>query len=234
MPWSVTSNPLKFDKAVKWFLGRIPIDRGEFEALSAYWKARAFSIAGVAQLDLIAEVHDSLTVAIKEGLHVREWAQAMQARLEQEWAGTVKNPGWRVETILRVNTQHAYGRGRYQQMTDPDVLKARPYWVFDAIIDGDETQICRERDGTTLPADSQWWELNYPPLHYNCRSSVRSLTPRAAQRRGISPEDPAMEHPAQGDFGHAPGSHEWQPDPSAYPPTLWRAWQEKLRRRLGA
>ena len=39
------------------------------------------------------------------------------------------------DNIFRTNIQTAYNVGHYEQMTDPDVMQLRPYWMYDAVND---------------------------------------------------------------------------------------------------
>lgn len=114
----------------------------------------------------------------------------------------MKNENARLETIFRTNVQRAYQAGRYEQMTHPVTLKMRPYWLFDAILDGRTTRGCKDANGTLLPAKHPWWDGNYPPRHFRCRSLVRSLRVAEAEKRGITAQPPDVT--AQDGFGALP------------------------------
>jgi SPP1 gp7 family putative phage head morphogenesis protein len=43
---------------------------------------------------------------------------------------------------------------------------------FVARIDDRTSDICRECNGTRLPAGHPWWRTHTPPLHPHCRSTV--------------------------------------------------------------
>jgi hypothetical protein len=49
------------------------------------------------------------------------------------------------------------------------------YIEFVGIEDGRQTEICRSRSGTVLPASHPFWKFNWPPLHFGCRSTPRSV-----------------------------------------------------------
>jgi len=107
-------------------------------------------------------------------------------------------------TIFRTNVQTAFSHGRVRQMSDPAVLALRPFWLFDALIDGRQTDICEARNGVLLPATDPWWRENTPPLHFCCRSGIRSLRKsQAARRGGERRPDLDIEPPGDG-FGAAP------------------------------
>jgi len=199
--WSVSPDPLRFEEAVRWFEGKVPLLPGEFKRLSAEAKRRAFTMAGIAELDRLAWLHQTLLDALEEGQTLDAWRKRVVERVKA--AHPVH-----LETVFRTNVQSAYSAGRWVQLNHPAVKKARPYWMYDAILDARTTPICRERDGTVLPADHPWWQNNTPPLHFNCRSGIRALTEAEARARGIAEVPPEGEPPQEG-FGLPPDAEDW-------------------------
>jgi SPP1 gp7 family putative phage head morphogenesis protein len=229
--WKVSADPTRPEEAIAWFRARVPLTREEWNALTAQVRRKAFTVSGVALLDVVAEVWESLTEALEDGTPYREWADGIRDRLEAAWG---RRDGQRVETIFRTNVQMAYQSGRWAQLQDPEVKATHPYLMYDAVLDNRTTEICRSRNGTVLPADDPWWAQNWPPLHFNCRSGVRPITEAEASRRGIR-KPPAI--PPQKGFGSAPESWEWSPKPEDYPLELLAAFKgrpygdpERIRR----
>lgn len=216
-----------FLEALAWFRARVPITPGRWRRLSREARRRAFRVAGVTRLDVVTSVWRAIERALAEGWSLEQFQEAVADDLLREWAGTTLNPAQRLETIFRANTQAAYQAGRYAQMTDPDVLSARPYWMYDALLDARTTELCRSLHGTILPADHPWWRSRYPPNHFGCRSGVRSLTQAGAERRGgVSPDPPALE--ADAGFDTLPNLTDWEPDLSKYPSEVVSAYQRAL------
>lgn len=223
MPWSAPTDAVDFDEAIAWFRKRVSISRAEFARLSAASKRKAFSVANVAQLDLVNHVWKAIDDAIKNGTPLADFRKAVGADLRKAWGGTVKDPPWRLETIFRTNVQLAYGAGRYKQAKHPDVASDRPVWMFDAILDGRETEICKACDATKLPADDAWWKTHTPPLHFNCRSGFIALADdQAGELTKTRPTSTAAEG-----FGLPPDASEWEPDLSKYPEQLSLPFEEK-------
>ena len=229
--WRVSADPTRPEEAIAWFRARVPLTREEWDTLTAQVRRKAFTVSGVALLDVVAEVWQSLTKALEDGIPYREWADGIRDQLEAAWG---RRDGWRVETIFRTNVQMAYQSGRWAQLQDPEVQKTHPYFMYDAVLDSRTTEICRARNGTVLPADDPWWASNWPPLHFNCRSGVRPITEAEASRRGIR-RPTAI--PPQNGFGSAPDSWEWSPEPEDYPLELLAAFKgrpygdpERIRR----
>lgn len=227
MAWSTTTDPKRFDEAAEWFLSRIAITKGWYEGLALKWRRYTFTAANLAHLQMVQELQDSLVEAMRQGTHLREWKRAYLATLEAQWAGTVKDPGFRASTIYRNALQRSYNTGRWIVHTDPAVLAVRPYWLYDAVLDGRTTRICEERHGKILPATDPWWAANYPPLHHRCRSGVRAIRAEEAEKRGVTPS-PQLETEAQRGFGEAPHADEWNPDPDRMPAKLRQVWEKKM------
>ena len=223
--WRVSADPQRFEAALEYFLKRTPMTEAQLEEVSARARERAFTLEGVTSLALVSEVYGEVVKALKEGGDFAEFKTALLAKVSAQWNGSATNPSARLETVYRNAMQKAYNAGRYEQMRMDAVLKARPYWMVDAVMDGATSDICKERDGVTLPADDPWWQTNVPPYHHRCRTGIRTLTEKAAKRRGIS-ETPNVE-PLPGDFGRAPTQEEWQPSAADYPPALWSIYQKK-------
>ena len=216
MPWSAPDDPVDFDEAIAWFRKRVSVSRAEFDRLSAASKRKAFAAANVAQLDLVNHVWKAIDAALKAGTALEDFKKAVDADLRKAWGGTVKDPAWRLETIFRTNVQLAYGSGRYKQAKHPDVVSDRPIWMFDSILDGRETEICKACDATKLPADDAWWKTHTPPLHFNCRSGFIALSDQEAGHVTRTPPDAT----AGNGFGLPPDASEWEPDLSKYPGQL--------------
>jgi len=220
-------DPARPEKAIAWFRAKTPVTDAAYAKLTEAAKKQAFKVAGIAQLDLVTDVMDSLTKALEDGLDLDSWKSSIGEQVLSAWSGSVANPGWRLETIFRTNIQSAYAAGRYEEATQPETLKRRPYWRFDAVMDSRTSPICKPLDGTVRPADDPWWAEHHPPLHHACRSHVITLTDAQARRMGITATPPNTE--AAPGFGSPPSrGPTWQPSPSGYPPDLWDEFRRKV------
>lgn len=216
------ADPLRFDEAVSAFRARVPMSDAAFRALREAVHSRAFVIAGVTKLDLVAEVWNALDDAVANGTTFAQFQKEVGAKLEAEWGRA--NPS-RLETIFRTNVQRSYSAGTLDMMREPAVLKRRPYWKFSAILDGRTTQVCAECHGTVLPADHPFWATRQPPLHFNCRSHLIPLTVAQADSTGVTDETPAAE-PMKG-FGNL--EEDWKPDLTKYPAGLAHEFVRKTQ-----
>lgn len=175
-----------FTEAIAWHRHRDPMPREQFDELDAALRQRAFVVAGLAQLDLVMDVHRALDRAVHDGTTLHDFKKEVGEKLEGEWAETGGSHA-SLENIFRTNVQTAYGAGRYQQAKA--VADYRPYWQFDAIEDMRTSPWCRPIGGIVRHSDDPWWRTHVPPLHYQCRSSIRTLTEAQAAREGVTPDE---------------------------------------------
>jgi SPP1 gp7 family putative phage head morphogenesis protein len=166
----------------------------------------------VAEADVVTDVYEAIRDAIDNGTTFEQFKAEVGGELLASWLneGQVPEPLNRLEVIFRANLQTAYAAGRLQAQTNPDVLQVRPFWMYDALIDSRTSGICRNLNGTIRPADDSWWGQRYPPNHFNCRSSVRSLTRAEAERRGGVTASPTLQEADSG----------WRSMPAFEPPEL--------------
>lgn len=190
----------RFQSAVDDLRSRIAISDDDYETLVAITRMKADDLARLQDLRVCDRVLSSLISAIEKGEGLDEWRRQLSDDIQNAWG---KGSAYRLETIFRNVTQSAYNRGRYKQMRSPVVKRMRPYWMYDAVLDLKTSMICRDRDGKVLSADDSFWNSSYPPLHHRCRSAVRTLTRRQADRRGISDPTTIESVPEKG-FGMAP------------------------------
>jgi SPP1 gp7 family putative phage head morphogenesis protein len=174
---------LSFDEALKFFGSKIPMTEEEFYKLARQARVRAFTVADLAGLDALKEIQDSLTKAMETGQSLGDWKKYVRDLLAQ-WDIS----GWRAETIYRTNLQTAYQVGRYEQMTDPDVLEMRPYWRYVAVMDANTRPTHAALHGKVFRADDPFWDTWFPPNGYNCRCTVQTLSESEVEREGLKIE----------------------------------------------
>jgi SPP1 gp7 family putative phage head morphogenesis protein len=90
-----------------------------------------------------------------------------------------------METIFRTNIQAAYGRGRWEQFTDPDIADEIWGWEYQAIKDDRTREEHEALDGHLFEGrdGSEVW----PPWDFNCRCEARIITNAEAEEEGLKP-----------------------------------------------
>jgi uncharacterized protein with gpF-like domain len=221
----VDADPVKFEEAIRAFRARVPMTDDEFDQLVENEREFAFTVAGVAQAELVADVYEAVQRAIEDGTDLETFQADIGPALEESWGG--EEPG-RLENIFRTNVMGAYNAGRYSAATAPAVKRERPYWRMETVDDSRQTEICQACRNVCLPADHPWWRTHYPPLHYQCRDHVTTLTQEQAEEFGITDSPPDVQ-PMPG-FGAAPssGGTDWVPDTSDLPEPIGDLLQSDL------
>lgn len=217
----------RFEEAVKDFRARLAVSDETWRGMSEEARQRAFKVAGVAQLDVVSKVWKALDKAVADGETLADFKKRIGAELKREWAGSVRNPGARLETIFRTNVQTAYSRGTWAQLQNPDTRRIRPYIKSVPILgDGRTSPICRTIGVVILPAGHSWWLTHWSPLHFSCRRTQTALTEKQAKAQGVT-QAPPLQAAAPG-FGRAPGmGGEWQPDVADAPQPLRTVYEAK-------
>jgi SPP1 gp7 family putative phage head morphogenesis protein len=221
--WKVTADVDRYAEAVEWFGARVPLTVEQAAALDGEAARRAFTVAGVTELQIVQDIYDEVARGIAEGLPLEDIKAAIKGKVRGDWT---KRDAAQLDTIVINASQQSYNAGRWRQMQDPAVKQLRPYGMFDGVNDSRQTPICQECDGTILPLDHPWWETHSPQLHHRCRSGIRSLRASDAERRGVTVEPPSTD--AAVGFGLTPDNlPDLSPDPAKYDPALFSAYRSR-------
>ena len=166
---------LPFDEALDWAKRRVAVLPEEYAKLEGVARARAFSLTGIASLDQIQRVLDSLTAVLEKGGTFASWKSTLDPSVLSLGEA-------RLDNIFRTTIQTSYGIGRWQQH---EANKAnRPFIIYDAINDGRTRPNHRALNGFIARIDNPVWGKIAPPNGYRCRCTTRSLTEAQARARG--------------------------------------------------
>lgn len=192
-----------FDRAVRMFRERNVLPRDTFAQITGAAKKRAFTIAKLARQDLLDTAHAELARMIEEGKNamvdgsgpsLREFKKFCAERLESAgW--TPANPS-HVEIIYRQNVVGAYNDGRHAEMTQPDVLAARPIWQVRGVGDSRQRPTHREANGLCYAANDPSWPR--PPFGFACRCRQISRSQRWFSASGKALSAPPAGLPDEG------------------------------------
>lgn len=234
----ITLEPLPFKEAIEFFKDKIALTPDQYRALEEAVKVKAFTVSGITSLEVLNGILKQLETALNDGLTAKEFRDSVNEMLAKK--GYEGMTPFQADNIFRTNIQTAYNIGRYKQQTDPDVVKARPYWMYDAVQDKRTRPTHLALDGTVRRNDDPFWDVWYPPNGFRCRCSVRTLSQRDVDRRGLKVETgpapayvktdtglgamPLLPDPG---FAYNPGKEAWKPDLSKYPKELQKAYQQR-------
>ncbi len=221
-----TREDMTFEEAAQYFRERIPVTADEFYAIAEEYRGLAFTVSGYTKAQILKRFYDELLAAIEAGNTFSEFRLNMNEFLERE--GYEGLAHLQADNIFRTNIQTAYQVGHYQQMTTPTVMKLRPYWMYDAVDDAHTRPTHLAMGGRVFPADSPVWDTWYPPNGFRCRCTVRTLSKRQVEQRGLTVETvPPLDLYPDRNFRTNAAKVRWQPDMTGYPEPLRKAYQAR-------
>lgn len=227
---------MTFEEAVDYFKERVPVTANQFYKIAEQYRGLAFTVSGYTKAQILKRFYDEILAALEDGNPFTEFRSNMNSFLESE--GYEGLTPLQADNIFRTNIQTAYNVGHYEQMSDPDVVALRPYWQYDAVNDAHTRPSHLAMDGKVFPADSPVWDTWYPPNGFRCRCTVRSLSKRQVEKRGLKVEEdtPRAAELADGRFVHIlpdpqfstnPAKVRFTPDLKGYPEPLVKAYQKR-------
>jgi len=177
-------------EAIAAFRRKVPMTRNEFAELYDAYGAKGFTVAGLHHRYTVEKVHAAISSALDKGttkaafLDDMKGVNGLLAR-----AGVDPLGRHHMETVFDTHVLGAYAAGRYRQMSDPAVLKTRPFWRYQTAGDEAVRLTHRAMAGRVFAAASPVWDTWYPPNGFRCRCTVFSLSPRDVEREGLSVEE---------------------------------------------
>jgi hypothetical protein len=173
--------------------------------------------------DLIADLRAAVERGMAEGTTLETFRKDFRAIVTKHgwtgWTGegTKAGEAWRTRVIYETNLRTSWAAGRHAQLTDPALLKARPYWryVHSGLAREPRPEHLAWGDsGLTLPHDHPFWNTHYPPNGWGCRCRVvavrspgeQDATEPPAGWDTIVPKTGAPPGIAQG-WAYAPGAN---------------------------
>jgi len=181
---AISAFSLPPEQAIRFFRQKTNIPTRSWDDLRHGAHARAWSVAGVTSNDILADMRTAMDRGNAEGTTFDQFREDIGPLLGRlGWAD--RGPGyvaWRTRIVYETNMRTAYAAGRYAEMTDPDVLAARPFWRYRHSGKKHFRPQHKDWDGLVLRAEDAFWHTHYPPNGWGCGCFVQSLGPRDLAR----------------------------------------------------
>ncbi len=229
--------------ALKFWAAKKVVSPDTFYDLAGSARARAFTVSGMARLDQIQAVYDSLQDALETGQSFEAWKREILPKIPKGW----KNQPFRVSNIFRTNVQTAYQTGRYKQMMD--VTEDRPWWQYSAVRDRRTRKVHAAMHGIVRRFDDAFWIDFYPPNGFSCRCTVKTLSDGQMKRKGLKKETGVPDYviytnpetgmkealvPRPDEYFSGNAAKEfWEPDFKKYAPVLAAKTKKAIRQQTG-
>jgi SPP1 gp7 family putative phage head morphogenesis protein len=173
---------LPFKEAIAFFRDKVNIPAERWNDLFLDAHSKGFMIAGAMKGELLADLRDAVDQTIEQGLTITDFRKQWDSIVEKHGWAYVGGRNWRTRIVYETNTRQAYNAARWEQITDPDVLKTRPYLYYKHGDSVHPRPLHLAWDGTVLPADDPWWGTNYPQNGWGCKCKVFSVGNRDIAR----------------------------------------------------
>lgn len=193
-----------FEEAIAAFLAKNPLPTARWDDIQGNAHDRAAVVAGAMKADLLADLVEAIRVSVVDGGTLAEFrktfADIVARRGWTGWTGegTKGGEAWRTRVIHQTNVSTSYASGRWAQLTDPDLLRVRPYWRY---IHSDLSLHARAHhkawgdSGLTLPWNHPFWQTHFPPNGFGCKCSVVAVRAPGAGDAKEPPADWAENNP---------------------------------------
>lgn len=152
--------------------------------------SRAFAVAGVQRLDVLAIFEDEIKSAIKNGTSLADYRKSIFPKLTAKgWWGDmeVKDPvsgetrstkfdDRRLKLIYDVNMRQAFAAGRWKRVQE---TKARlPFLIYFTMQDEHVRASHRPWNALVLAVDHPFWDTHFPPNGWMCRCYAYAIDER--------------------------------------------------------
>jgi hypothetical protein len=215
-----------FQAQIDYLRNKLNLPTEKWDDITRAAHDKAFIVAGAAKADLLDDLHQAVIRSASEGRGFQVFQRDFKALVAKHgwtgWTGEGSAAGeaWRARIIYQTNMSTSYWAGRYQQMTNPEVLKLHPYWRYihsDTVLHPRPLHLAWH--GLTLRWDHPFWQTHFAPNGYGCMCRITSVTQaegEASARAGLGepPEGWDQIDPKTGEqvgidksFGYAPGAN---------------------------
>lgn len=206
---------LQPERAMKFWGGKLPMLRDDFNNLAEEMKDRAFVISRITSLQQVQKIYDGIAAGLANGTPMTRIVEELRKEDIALSAGHLR-------TVVNTNLKTAYSAGRWQEIQASK--KTRPYIRYRAVQDGRTRADHASLDGMIFPVDDPFWIANQPPNGFNCRCSMITLSQRQVDKLAAKEGRDVVTHtskpfPVNKDFAGTPGQP-YKPDLAGFTPVL--------------
>jgi hypothetical protein len=186
---------LPFAQQSQFFRNKLALPSNSYDAILGDEHDHGFIVAGAMKADLVNDFKNVIQQTIDDGQSIGWFREQFdQIVAKHGWTGwkgqdTPAGVAWRTKMIYTTNLRTSHAAARYAQMTDPDVLKRRPYWRWVHRSEKFPQPQHLAWHGMVLRANDPWFLEHYPPCEWGCNCIIEAINERELQRLGKSGPD---------------------------------------------
>lgn len=183
---------LPSEEAIRYLRNKANITTQHWDEMLGEIHAKAFTVAGATKLALLQDLRAAVQAALEQGESIGQFRKRFDQIVQEHGWDYKGQRGWRTRVIYDTNLRAAHMAGKWEQFQRTKAT--RPYLQY---LTAGDSQVRLEHekwDKTILPMDDAFWQTHYPPNGFGCRCTVRSLSKRDLERKGLSISDsPSIE-----------------------------------------
>ena len=187
-----------FKEAIDFLAGKVNLPTRRWDDLQEAGHVRGFAVAGVTRDDMLADFRAAIEKARRDGTGFNEFRKDFDAIVERTgWQyfshGKTEEErrSWRAQIIYTTNMRTSYMAGRWSQLTDPDILRYRPYLQYIHSGALHPRKLHLSWNNRVWLATDPVWKVIYPPNGWGCGCDVEALSDRELRAMGkTGPDEP--------------------------------------------
>lgn len=223
---------MTFQEAVDYFKERVPVTAEQFYRIAEHYRSLAFTVSGYTKAHILKRFYEELLSALEEGGTLGEFRANMNGFLESEgYEGHDAHPG-------RPDLPHQCADGLQRGPLRADERSGRHAAAsLLAVRRGQRHPYPAEPSGDGrqgLSGGFPVWDTWFPPNGFRCRCTVRSLSRRQVEQRGLTVETEAPPIQPDPQFSTNPAKVRFEPDLKDYPEPLVKAYRAREKEGGGA
>lgn len=173
-----------WDRQIEFFRQKLALPSKAWDDIQGAAHDRAVIVAGIKKADLLKDMVGAIDKFITEGKSLG-WFRDNFDQIVKEHGWDYQGPkNWRTRVIYQTNLSTSYHAGRYQQLTDPELVKLKPFRVYHHGHPATPRPEHLAWDGIALPWDHPWWRTHYTPNGFGCTCWVSAASQREIEARG--------------------------------------------------
>jgi SPP1 gp7 family putative phage head morphogenesis protein len=177
---------LTFPEAIAYLRDKVPFPSKSWKTYSGQLQDVAFTISGITQLTLLAEIQALVIKNLETGVTLDGFKRDFNNALDK--AGfNLANRGYRADLVISQNVRTSYSRGRWTQLQEG--RDRRPYLEWRHR----DSRVPRPhhlaQDGKIYPADADVWKSIFPPP-FSCRCTAHALSNSDLERLDLTVSEP--------------------------------------------
>lgn len=172
-----------FAEQLAFFRRKINVPTARWDDLRLGDHAHGFMVAGLARQDVLDDMRDAITRAIRDGETLEDFRSRFNDIVRGRWEGftgdgSARGLAWRTRIIYQTNLRTSYMAGRWETLRKFPFLRYNHHTLLNP----------REQhlawDDLIIAANDPWWAIHYPPNGWGCRCDATGVSDQRLRALG--------------------------------------------------